>query len=196
MEVAVDRGAGDTELGGDLDDRVPGAPVGGLLVVHGSGELDLTGPELGFLAAGTAAGAGRDEAVTGAFAHQGMFELGDSPEDLEEHPPGRGGGVDALVEDDQVDTAALKILGQLDEVLEGTPEPVELGDDQLVAGPGDEEGLVEFGPAGEAPGGLVEMDLVAAGGAQRVMLAVGVLVAGGDPPVADPYAGKRIANPC
>jgi hypothetical protein len=102
-------------------------------------------------------GAGSFETVTGAFAHQGMFQLGDGPEDLEEHPPDRG-AFDAL-EDDQVDATAVKILGQFDEVLEGTPEPVEFGDDQLVAGSGDEEGLVEFGPASELPGGLVDMDL-------------------------------------
>ena len=33
---------------------------------------------------------------------------GDRPEDLEEHPPERGGGVDSLLQDDEVDVALLK----------------------------------------------------------------------------------------
>ncbi len=53
-----------------------------------------------------------------------MFELGDRAEDLEEHPPDRGGGVDALVEDGQVDTAALQFVGQVNEVFQGSAEPV------------------------------------------------------------------------
>lgn len=60
-------------------------------------------------------------------------------------------------------------------------------------GPGDEEGLVEGGPSGELAGGFVDVDLLATGGAQRVALAVGVLVAGGDPPVAEPH--DHGANP-
>jgi len=36
---------------------------------------------------------------------------------LEEHPADGGGGVDALVQDDQVDLAPLEVVGQLDQVL-------------------------------------------------------------------------------
>ncbi|SFL19054.1 hypothetical protein SAMN05216275_16714 [Streptosporangium canum] len=89
-----------------------------------------------------------------------MLELGDRPEDLEEHPADRGGGVDALVEDDETDTASLEFLRQLDEVFQGAAEPVEFGDHELVALACDEEGLVELGPAGEFPAGLVGDDLL------------------------------------
>jgi hypothetical protein len=57
-----------------------------------------------------------------------VFELGDRAEVLEEHPPDRGGGVDALVEHHQVHPGRLQLVGQSDEVLQGAAEPVELGD--------------------------------------------------------------------
>jgi hypothetical protein len=72
------------------------------------------------LAAGASACAG-GVAVVGAFGHEGVFELGDGAEDGEEHPDDRGGGVDALVEDDQVDPVGLKLFGQVDEVFQGAP---------------------------------------------------------------------------
>jgi hypothetical protein len=46
-----------------------------------------------------------------------VLELGDGSEDLEEHPADGGGGVDALVEYDQVDAAFLELVGQFDQVL-------------------------------------------------------------------------------
>jgi hypothetical protein len=61
-----------------------------------------------------------------------VLEPGDRAEGLEEHPLDRSGRVDALVEHHQVDAALLQLGGQVDEVLEGAPEPVEFGDDELV----------------------------------------------------------------
>lgn len=52
---------------------------------------------------GATSGAGGGQAVLGALGHQGVLELGDGAKDLEEHPAHGGGGVDALVQDDQVD---------------------------------------------------------------------------------------------
>jgi len=90
-----------------------------------------------------------------------MFELGDGPEDLKEHPPDRDGGVDALVEDDQVDTTARQVLGQLVEVLEGNARA---GQVWVITSwspaRATRRGLVEFGPASEPPGDLVDMHLV------------------------------------
>jgi hypothetical protein len=69
---------------------------------------------------------------------------------LEEHPAHRGRGVDALVEHDQVDATLVQPGRQLDEMFEGAAEPVEFGDDELVAtAAGDQQRLVEFGSAGE-----------------------------------------------
>jgi hypothetical protein len=83
-----------------------------------------------------------------------------------------------LVEHDQVDAALLQSGGQLDEVLQGTAEPVELGDDELIAAAvRNEQRLVELRSAGKFAGRLVEEDLLAAGRSQGVVLGAWVLVA-------------------
>jgi hypothetical protein len=89
-------------------------------------------------------------------------ELGDSAEDLEEHAPNRSGGVDALVEHHQVHPGRLQIVRQLDQVLEGTAEPVELGDDQLIPRLQHAQRLVELGTPGELPRRGVSEDPLAA----------------------------------
>ena len=184
VEVAVDGGPGDAELGGDLGD----GELAGL--VHLPRQPGLAVAELGPLPAGAAPRAGGVEAVVGALRHQGVLELGDGAEDLEEHPPDRGGGVDTLIEHHQVDLLGAQLVGQLDQVLQRAAEPVELGHHKMIPGPEPAQGLVELGPAGELAGSLVGEDAFAAGRAQRVGLGLGVLVAGGDPRVADPNPGN------
>jgi hypothetical protein len=97
----------------------------------------------------------------------------------------RGRGVDALVKHDEVHAPRLQLGGERDQVLERASETIELRDDELVAGAcGNEWRLVELGAGGELAAGLVDEDLVAAGGDEGVALAVGVLVAGRNAPVA------------
>ncbi len=128
------------------------------------------------------------EVVAGALGHQGVFELGDRAEDLKEHPADRSRRVDALIEDDEVDLLGLQLLGQRHQMLERAPEAVELRDDELVALARDPQGLVQLGTTGELAAGFVDENLVAAGRVEGVVLAVRVLIAGGNPPVADPHA--------
>ena len=72
-------------------------------------------------------------------------------------------------------------------MLKRAPEPVQLGDDQLVALPGHEQGLVQLRPPGRLAAGLVDEDLVAAGGREGVSLGVDVLVDCRNPTVANPH---------
>jgi len=134
---------------------------------------------------------GGGQPVHGPLRHQGVLELGDRAEDLEEHPSHNGGGVDALVEHHQAHVALLQAPRQGDEVLQGAAEPVEFGHHELVSVSGDHERLVELGTAGQLAGGLVHEHGVAPGGRECVVLGVGILVAGGDPPVADLH-GPRL----
>jgi len=64
-------------------------------------------------------------------------------------------------------------------VFQAAAEPGEFGDHELVSpAVGDQEGLVEFGAAGELAGRFVDEDLFAACGGEGVVLGAGVLVAG------------------
>jgi hypothetical protein len=122
------------------------------------------------------------------LGHQRVLKLGDRADDLEEQPAHRRGGVDALVEHDEIHAAVLEQLGELDQVLERATEPIELGDYQLVAGPvRAQQRLVELGPSRQLSRRLVDEDLVATDGCQRVALRFGMLIPRRDPPIADPH---------
>ena len=63
-------------------------------------------------------------------------------------------------------------------MLERAAEPVELGDNELVAGAlCDEQRLVQLGASGELAAGVVDEDPLAPGRLERVVLSVGMLLA-------------------
>ena len=71
-------------------------------------------------------------------------------------------------------------------MFQGAAEPIEFGDDELIASPvGRVQGIVEFRAAGQLAAGLVEEHLVAASRDEGVFLSFGLLVAGRDPPISD-----------
>ena len=85
-------------------------------------------------------------------------------------------------------------------------EPIELPDHERIAGPQVGQGLLQAGPLGLGPAGLVGVDLLAPRGLQGVFLEVEVLIEGRDPGVADPHrtgppavsplaAGASLTNP-
>ena len=56
-------------------------------------------------------------------------------------------------------------------MLQGTAEPAELSDHELVDAPvGRQQSLVQFEAAGQLAGGLIDEDLLAVGSCQRVKL--------------------------
>ena len=73
---------------------------------------------LGLRAAGAPPGPGGVEALAGALDDQLALELVDRAEDMEGQPPGRRGGVDLLLQDDQAGAALAQLLGQRQQVLQ------------------------------------------------------------------------------
>jgi hypothetical protein len=89
------------------------------------------------------------------------------------------------------------LLGQagdgVDQVAEAAAEAVQPPDHEGVAGAELFQGPVQRGALGEGAGHGVEVDPAGldAGGLEGVALEVGVLVGGGDPPVANVHARER-----
>ena len=84
-----------------------------------------------------------------------------------------------------MDAAAAEVGYEVDQVPYRSPEPVELGHDQLVACAHVVEGLVELRSSGQLPARPIDEDALAAGFTQRVELGVRVLITGRHPCVAD-----------
>ena len=112
----------------------------------------------------------------GPLADQVSLELGQGPEDVEDELPAAGGRVDRLLQAAEADLPRLEGGDRLDQVLERAPQPVELPDDEGVAGPeeGDRFGQSDAFVLDTA--GDVGEELPAAGLLERVLLEPTVLV--------------------
>lgn len=116
-----------------------------------------------------------------------MLEFGDRPEDVEEHPTDCGGGVDALIVHHQVDAGGLVVAwaARSDCSSDRQSRSNSMTTSSSRCGLAVSRACRAL-VGGELAGRLVDEDLVAGGGFERVALALGVPVAGGDPRVADP----------
>ena len=79
----------------------------------------------------------RGDAVAGALGDESLLEVRDRAEDVEHELAGGRGGVETLLETDQVDVAGLEAVDGLEQLPERAPQTVEAGDAQAVAGTGD-----------------------------------------------------------
>ena len=143
---------------GELGDGVlpPAVRPGGL--VHAADGGGLPGVQFGLAAAGAAAGPGGLEALAGALDDQLALELVDRAENMEDQPPGRGGGVDLLLQDDQADAALAQLVGERQEVLQRPHRPGQPGDEEYVACAQVGRGPVELGASGVLAGrGVVKI---------------------------------------
>ena len=104
---------------------------------------------------GAAAGPGGLEALAGALDDQLALELIDRAENMENQPPGRRGGVDLLLQDDQADAALAQLLGERQQVLQRPHRARQPGDDEHVALAQVGQRLVELGAVGVLAGGGV-----------------------------------------
>jgi hypothetical protein len=81
-----------------------------------------------------AAGSGGGQPRGGAFADQVAFELGQGGKDVEDELAAGGTGVDRFLKAAEPDAAVGQAGDGVDEVPERPAQPVELPDDQSVAG--------------------------------------------------------------
>ena len=170
VEVAVDGGAGDAEFGGDLGDGVAALAVVAEFVIHLPGQCDLARPELRLLPAGASAGSGGARPSRVRSDIRACSNSAIAPRIWKNIRPTAVEVSMPWSSTTRSTPAVCSVLGQLDQVLQGAAEPVELGDHQLVPARLRQQGLVELGRRGELAGGLVDEDLVAAGGGEGVVL--------------------------
>ena len=78
----------------------------------------------------------RGDAIAGALGDQPPLEVRDGTEDVEHEFAGGRGGVEALLQADQVDAAGLEPVDGFEQLSERASQTVEPGDAQSVAGSG------------------------------------------------------------
>jgi len=61
-------------------------------------------------------GPGCGQPVAGPLSDQVVLELGDRGQHMEQHPPGRRGSVDCLIQHDQVHAVLMQVSGNADQV--------------------------------------------------------------------------------
>ena len=114
----------------------------------------------------------------------------DGAEDVEHEFAGGRGGIETLLEADQVNTAGLELVDGLEQLPERAPQAVEASDAQAVAGPGVVDELGEPGAIKTLSGDDVGEHPDRAGLDEARVLRLRVLFVGGDAGVAQGVAGS------
>jgi hypothetical protein len=182
---AVDGGPAHPQRLGDRPDRVLAAVVqlagdGRLRRRHDRGPAALPAP-----------GAGGGQAGGGALPDEIALELGQRAEEVEHQPAALRGGVDALAEALEAHAPALEVADDVQQVAQGAAQPVELPDQERVAGAELVEHLRQLRSGRQGAAGGIHEDAVAAGGAQGVELEVRRLLARRDAGVAEEVTHAR-----
>ena len=112
-----------------------------------------------------------------------------APEDVEYELAGGRGGVEALLEADQVDAAGLELVDRLEQLAQRSPQTVEASNAQAISGPGMVDELGESGAVKTPSGDDVGEYPGRAGLDEARVLGLWVLVVGGHPGVAQRVAG-------
>jgi hypothetical protein len=132
----------------------------------------------------------------GAFADEVAFEFGQGGEHVEDELAAGGGGVDRLLKAAEPDPALGQARDGVDQMAQGTAQPVQFPNDQGVARAELVQKLLEGRAVSPgAAGGLSEYP-VAAGGGEGVDLEVWLLVGGGDADIAEQVShGVTVSQP-
>lgn len=113
----------DAEEPGDIGGGTPGAE-------HGENFGLLLRSELGPPAAATALSACRTESGLGTFTHHFTFELGERPQHVHHHAPGRRCTVDVFGERTKAGASLLHLVEDEQKVFQRSREAVEFPDDE------------------------------------------------------------------
>ena len=126
----------------------------------------------------------RGDAVTGALGDEPSLEVRDGTEDVEHELAGGRGGIEMLLEADQVDAASLQAVDGLEQLAQRASQTVEPGDAQAVTRSGVVDELGETGAVRALSGGDVGEQTDGACFEQAVSLGGKALVSGRDAGVA------------
>ena len=129
--------------------------------------------------------------VTGTLGDEPSLEVRDGAENVKHELAGGRGGVEALLEADQVDTSGLEVVDGLEQLPERAAQTVEASDAQAVSGPGVVDELGEPGTLETLSGDDVGEHPDRAGLDEACVLRLRVLVVRGHAGVAQGVAGTR-----
>lgn len=128
------------------------------------------------------------------LADEFPFEFRQSSEHMKDQFASAGCRVHAFAQALKADFAGGESIYSIDEMLQGTAEPVQLPHDQRVSVAGVIYGFSQASARIDSAAGDIAEDLFAPGLLESVLLQVRVLVGGGNPCIADPHAQPPVSE--